>query len=288
MKTPESGTEVFAPTFGTGSGFNFIAGFPVDMAIIKDKDNVVTSYASARLNSGTLLSTASTAAEFANAPAVFDSQVGYYESSLGSNYIGWLFKRAPGFMDVVATTGASGVLTLNHNLGVPPEFLISKRRNGTSNWYADQVVNYLRLNTDDGNLGTPVFSNFTATTFDADAGTFSSGETYITYLFATLAGISKVGSYTGTAANLDVDCGFTSGARFILIKRTDSTGDWYVYDSVRGIVSGNDPYLLLNSTAAEVTGTDYIDPLSSGFTVTSSAPAGLNASGGSYIFLAIA
>jgi hypothetical protein len=111
---------------------------------------------------------------------------------------------------------------------------------------------------------------------------------HIAYLFATVAGVSKVGSYTGTGADLNVDCGFSAGARFILIKRTDSTGDWYVYDSVRGIVAGNDPYLLLNSTAGEVTGTDYIDPLSSGFTVTSSAPAALNASGGTYIFLAIA
>jgi hypothetical protein len=115
-----------------------------------------------------------------------------------------------------------------------------------------------------------------------------SGNNYIAYLFATLAGVSKVGSYTGTGSNVDVDCGFSAGARFILIKRTDSTGDWYVYDSVRGIVAGNDPYLLLNSSAAEVTSTDYIDPLSSGFTVTSSAPAALNASGGNYIFLAIA
>jgi hypothetical protein len=112
--------------------------------------------------------------------------------------------------------------------------------------------------------------------------------TYIAYLFATLAGVSKVGSYTGTGADLNVDCGFSAGARFILIKRTDSTGDWYVWDSARGIVAGNDPYLLLNSLAAEVTSTDYIDPLSSGFTVTSSAPAALNASGGTYIFLAIA
>ena len=64
--------------------------------------------------------------------------------------------------------------------------------------------------------------------------------------------------------------------------------DWYVWDTARGIVSGNDPYLLLNSTAAEVTNTDYIDPLNAGFTVTSSAPAALNASGGTYLFLAIA
>ena len=54
-----------------------------------------------------------------------------------------------------------------------------------------------------------------------------SGYSYINYLFATLAGVSKVGSYTGTGADLNVDCGFTGGARFILIKRTDSTGDWY-------------------------------------------------------------
>jgi hypothetical protein len=110
----------------------------------------------------------------------------------------------------------------------------------------------------------------------------------IAYLFATLPGISKVGSYTGTGNAINVDCGFSAGARFILIKRTDSTGDWYVYDSARGIASGNDPYLLLNSSAAEVTNTDYIDPLSSGFTVTSSAPVGMNASGGTYLFLAIA
>jgi hypothetical protein len=116
-----------------------------------------------------------------------------------------------------------------------------------------------------------------------------SGQTYIvSYLFATLAGVSKVGSYTGTGTTLSIDCGFTAGARFVLIKRTDSTGDWYVWDTTRGIIAGNDPYLMLNSTAAEVTNTDYIDPLSSGFQISSTAPAAINASGGSFIFLAIA
>jgi hypothetical protein len=114
------------------------------------------------------------------------------------------------------------------------------------------------------------------------------GRTFVVYLFATLAGISKVGNYSGTGNAINVDCGFSAGARYILIKRTDSSGDWFVYDTARGIVSGNDPYLLVNDSAGEVTNTDYIDPLNSGFTVTSSAPTGLNASGGTYIFLAIA
>jgi len=293
MKTPESGTEVFAVQKGqnaaSGSTPSFISGFPVDLAITNATGGASSNSAAATRLTGTgYLSTSSTIAESTNSTYAFDYMTGWRDSIAYADIVSWMFKRATGFFDVVATTGASGVLTLNHNLGVPPEFLISKRRDGTSHWYADQVVNYLRLNTDGGNLGTPVFNNFTATTFNADAGTFSSGETYITYLFATLAGVSKVGSYTGTGSNVDVDCGFSAGARFILIKRTDSTGDWYVYDSERGIVAGNDPYILLNSTAAEVTNTDYIDPLSSGFTVTSSAPAALNASGGSYIFLAIA
>jgi hypothetical protein len=125
-------------------------------------------------------------------------------------------------------------------------------------------------------------ANATATTITGAGNLYGSGVSMVTYLFATLAGVSKVGSYTGTGADLNVDCGFSAGARFVLIKRTDSTGDWFLWDSLRGISAGNDPYLLLNSTAAEVTNTDYIDPLSSGFTLTSSFTAG------TYIFLAIA
>ena len=111
---------------------------------------------------------------------------------------------------------------------------------------------------------------------------------YVAYLFATLAGVSKVGSYTGSGTTKQIDCGFTGGARFVLIKRTDDIGDWYVWDTARGIVSGNDPYLLLNSTAAEVTNTDYIDTYSAGFEISSTAPAAINANGGTFIFLAIA
>ena len=85
-----------------------------------------------------------------------------------------------------------------------------------------------------------------------------------------------------------IDCGLTGGARFVLIKKTSGTGSWYVWDSARGIVSGNDPYLLLNSTAAEVTNTDYIDTYSAGFEISSTAPSEINENGGSFIFLAIA
>jgi hypothetical protein len=156
----------------------------------------------------------------------------------------------------------------------------------------DPDKQYVRLNLTDAQStagASNVIYNRTTTTFTLgvvlDLG---AGEKWVAYLFATCAGVSKVGSYTGTATTKQIDCGFTAGARFVLIKRTDSTGDWYVWDSARGIVSGNDNYLLLNSTAAEVTNTDYIDTYSAGFEISSTAPAAINASGGTYIFLAIA
>jgi len=123
--------------------------------------------------------------------------------------------------------------------------------------------------------------------FDSQ-GSNGSGDTYVAYLFASCPGVSKVGSYTGTGSTLQVDCGFTSGARFVLIKRTDATGNWYVWDSARGIVPGNDPYLLLNSTAAEVTSTDWVDTLAAGFEVSNAGSNLVNVNGGTYLFLAIA
>jgi hypothetical protein len=68
----------------------------------------------------------------------------------------------------------------------------------------------------------------------------------------------------------------------VLIKRTDSTGDWYVFDTARGIESGSDKALFLNNTSAEQTA-DWLDPSSTGFIVD-----GPNWSSGTYIFYAIA
>lgn len=85
-----------------------------------------------------------------------------------------------------------------------------------------------------------------------------------------------------------IDCGFAAGARFVLIKRTDAAGDWYVWDTARGIISGNDPHLSLNTTAAEVSTDDTIIPDSRGFIVNQLAATNVNVNAASYLFLAIA
>jgi hypothetical protein len=314
MKTPESGTEVFTPVVQNASANAVVnSGFPVDLNVSAQRDRASFPFTLFidRLRGTSLSSSAKLASSSTNAEANFSSGGGFNFASntnivdglwnsqyaATSSMIYYNFKRATGFFDVVAYTGTGVARTVNHNLAAVPDLMIFKQRDIGGYWmvYPVQLGNkylVLQLTNAVANGFTGLWNNAspTASTFPLGTGgdCNQNGGTYVAYLFATLAGVSKVGSYTGTAADLNVDCGFSAGARFILIKRTDSTGDWYVWDSERGIAAGNDPYLLLNSTAAEVTSTDYIDPLSSGFTVTSSAPAALNASGGTYIFLAIA
>jgi len=288
MKAPETGSEVFAIDTQVTGAPNVTAGFVVDAAT-RTLTTGSTSYPqlSSRLTGGQFLITSSTASEVALASWQWDYMDGYGDNIGGTSttLVSHMWKRAPGFFDVVAYTG-DGIAgrTVNHNLGVAPELLIVKSRSfAGTDWLVLDTLNtqMLKLQTTDaaitdiniidnyfGNGATvilPTNSNFTVS---SNLYVNSSGAPYIAYLFASLDGISKVFSVTkSSGSDASVDCGFSAGPRFVMLKRTDSTGDWYIWDTERGIVAGNDPYLLLNTTAAEVTSTDYIDPTSNGFTI---------------------
>jgi len=236
-----------------------------------------------------------------NAPLFYNPKQnpGWLASTLvGSTLYG--FKRRPGFFDTSIENISSYTVNGEHDLGVVPEMMLGKRLDANGDFFVfhkdltkntDGKVNQnLKLNSSAGPqtaTGNGYYQDITTTSYSTYWWPSTTGKA-IHYLFATLPGVSKVGSYTGTGSDLNVDCGFTTGARFILIRRSDASGYWYLYDSVRGIVSGNDPFILLSQTGAETTTTDYVDPLSSGFTVTSSASGSINVNGGAYIFLAIA
>ena len=300
MKVPTDATKVFAPLANTTT--TQTTNFTTDAGIVRQRDGANGWSWGSRLVGYPYLESNSTSAEFTSPTNAFTWQSNtQYTQNLyagGSNNINYAFDRAPGFFDVVCYTGTGGTGSRNiaHNLTVVPQLLIIKQRSTTGTWivYNETIGagNRLILSGTNASGSTTSFASTTptASVFTVDAGgTYNiSGTTFISYLFATCAGVSKVGSYTGTGALQTVDCGFTGGARFVLIKRTNSTGDWWVYDSARGITSGNDPYLFINSSAAEVTNTNYVDADATGFKVTAAAPAGLNASGGTYIFLAIA
>jgi hypothetical protein len=244
--------------------------------------------------------TDSTNAQTASSSLRYDYQNGYHSGTTTfSPYFSWMFRRAPGFFDVVAYAGNDTARTIQHNLGVVPEMIWVKSRSAISNWSVlhsglNTAGNeYIRLNLSnakDSNVaiwnGTvPTDTVFSVGASDQVNHSYQSA-TYIAYLFASLPGVSKVGSYTGTGSAFNVDCGFTSGARFVLIKKTNNVGDWGVFDTARGITDSTSPLLRLNTTNAEAN-FDYLDPYSGGF-AHSGTNATFNTSGDTYIFLAIA
>jgi len=308
-KPPESGTEVFAQKQIAGSGDTqtvSVSGSSVtDMTIIKN----LTSNSHPWVLGSRILGAevnkmdsnqAGTTSVFGTSVNVWDQMVGTelrYDIDInrtGNNYMNWQFTRKPGFFDVVAYTG-NGVSghTVPHNLGVVPEMMWIRTRNTTRNWRvydSSGATGAMTFPTDAAkDINAAYFSTPTADNIILGTDLDTNGSNnHIAYLFATLPGISKIGTFSGTGSDINVDCGFTAGARFVIVKRTDSSGDWYVFDTERGINPGNDSYMLINSQANPVTNTDYIDPLNAGFTITSSAPAGLNTNGGTYMFFAIA
>lgn len=314
MKTPESGTEVFAVDLqGSTSPTppTFYSGFPIDAMIYSDRDGTYVGETYSRLTGDSKkLLTHSSAAEASAGGSnySFDRMDGSGTNTLSdTTRLMWMFKRATGFFDVVAYTG-DGLdgRTVDHNLKAVPELLIVKSRSSAYTWrvlYCNGATG-LRLNLNDNSAATtatgsiwgnsstfipPTSTQFTVSNY---SNVNLNNATFIAYLFASVAGVSKVGSYTGNGGSSvqQIDCGFSSGARFILIKDADGTNDWYVWDSARGIVAGNDPYLRLNQTAAENPDYDWVDPYSAGFEVTTDATAAfrINVSGRKYIFLAIA
>ena len=241
----------------------------------------------------TILDSSSTAAEATRttSPYIYintsnERRLTFVPSSDNMTY---RFSRAPGFFDVVCYTGTGSSMTLSHNLAVSPELIILKERNASGGWIVYSSPTGFSVG---GNLaGNGAFSSglaYVSATSSTTFTTLTNASTYVAYLFSSVTGVSKVGTYTGNGSNQTINCGFTAGARFVLIKRSDGNGDWVVFDSARGIVAGNDPALELNTTDAEVTTIDAVDTDNSGFVVNQETTFNLNVNNATYIFYAVA
>jgi hypothetical protein len=302
MKVPTTGTSVLGLNARTGNNTNttVTGGSGVtDLAIIKRRDASAGWVWTPRLTGTGYLSSQATTVETAAGTTILQAnpwdvmdgvKVGTTSTltnASGATYVNYLFDRAPSFMDVVCYTANISYTPVPHNLTVVPELVIQKKRSGSAalDWYVTgfQSGKYLRLNSTDAAANiSSTFTTQTATTFMP----IVDSDTNVAYLFATCAGVSKVGSYTGNGSTQTINCGFTGGARFVAVKRTDATGAWYVWDTARGMVAGSDFFLLFDATSGE-TNFNSIYTTSGGFEIVTNG-AGINASGGTYIFLAIA
>ena len=296
-KPAEAGTNVFGMSTGTSDSSIplFSGSFPVDFSLHRAWASSSTWYTGARLMQGKYLRADTNDAEATHAPINYAFNAGWNSQDVDASASqSWQWKRHAGF-DVVAYKG-DGVAghQIPHSLNKTAEMMWVKRRDGAQDWmvYHNNLNSgttphnwFLKLNattveSENSNRfgGAPTSTHFTVGT---DGDTNGSGNDYIAMLFASVDGISKVGSYDGSNSSQTITTGFQP--RFLIIKRVDATYAWYVLDTTRGWGSGNDSQLELQNSNAALSH-DFGAPTSTGFTLTSFDS--YNISGGKFIYYA--
>jgi len=303
MKEPSAGTDVYNYQTRGGGGSGppaYIFPHPVDMFFQRELGQSDDWYSGNRLIGLNVLKPDETDALASQTfLGAFDYQNGFGAGSgTASAQIAYAWRRYPKVFDIVVYEGNgsnSPYRTINHNLGVAPELVIIKNIDSSSaHWgtgantgNSDVDGRIVYLNLTGAYNGDGLTASATTVTLDGGFGgtsaTNTNNNTHLMLMFASLSGISKVGAYVGTGSAINVDCGFSGGARWVMVKRTDATADWYIVSSGRGFGK----HLKVDSDADE-SSTAVLDTLSAGFTVRSDAGDDLNASGGKYLFLAFA
>jgi hypothetical protein len=119
--------------------------------------------------------------------------------------------------------------------------------------------------------------------------TYGATANYVGYVWQSVPGYSAFGSYTGN--NSDDGPFIYTGMRsaFVMIKRTDANGNWYVWDSTRDINNPCYHHLIPDATNPENTNSGHgnqIDILSNGFKLRRNG--GNTNAAGTYIYAAFA
>ena len=220
----------------------------------------------------------------------------------GSNFVAWNWKKVAGVFDIQTYAGNNtGSRQVSHNLGVVPSMIWIKNRTNASSWWVGSTeisftwnTDYLQLNensakgTDGGGhvFGAVPTSSYFVPGDNND--TNGNSNNYVAYLFGNKQGVSKVGSYTGNG-NADgtfVYTGFKPA--WVMVKQTNSTGNWVIWDSTRQPENLLHKRLYANLSDAEYAGDSIgVDFLSNGFKHRSTV-AEWNGSGNTMIYMAFA
>jgi len=210
--------------------------------------------------------------------------------------------------DISSDVGETGTPpTIAHGLGVKPQWVIIKDRDGGSYphwnvWHPyyqpdTTYLNYqlfLQLTNAANNAGWHrTDTGFTTNLFTPPRYQYNeNGKSYIAYVFHEVEGFSKFGGYIG---NNSTDGTFAyTGFRpaFLIIKRASTTGSWQYLDSKRNPFNSTDTYLYTPGNGAEVDGSGLstpinVDFLSNGFKIRTEE-AVYNSSGASFAYMAFA
>lgn len=209
----------------------------------------------------------------------------------GTSYIGYALKLS------AANGVASGRLThVNGVADVVADGLATARKmvilksEATGNWvvYHPELTagKLLYLNTTGAEATDATISAVTATGFTASAA-LPSG-TYRWIAFAETPGFLRLGKYVGNGS-VDGPFNYAENSPALTITHVNigGTSGWGVIDSTRDAGNPSGSSLALETTAAEVTGTNYLDQLANGFKLRQFTY-NSNSTGQSQIFMAIA
>tara|TARA_R100001443_G_scaffold29998_1_gene43486 strand:+ start:1 stop:1995 length:1995 start_codon:yes stop_codon:yes gene_type:complete len=297
-----AGTDYFAMDTGSGDTVqNFDSSFPVGFALYRKNVNGADDdwKLSSRITNRMFMHFKDSESRNSNDSFVdfaFDDGWGR-EANFDSTYQSWMWKTGQG-CDCVTYRGTNSARTIKHGLGGVPEMIWVCNRESNEDFYCGHMGNNdgvdpwdyeLKINTNSqrGTMGMFNDTPPTSTEFYLlnDNAVNQNDKEHFAVLFRSISGISKCGYYTGTGNNSQyINVGF--GIRFLVIKRTDSSGDWMVFDSLRGFGNSgtNDSILKFNSSFAP-TSSNVMNLSSQAFNPRTS-DSNLNASGGKYIYYA--
>jgi hypothetical protein len=202
-----------------------------------------------------------------------------------------------GFSVVSYTSQSSAPQTVGHGLSTAPSFIITKDRDGTDWWgvyhsaLGPTKALFLNSNSDPAtssaywNNTAPTSSVFTINT-DGISHKVGTSNRYIAYCWAEVPSYSFFGTYQGNGSSDGpfVYTGFQPA--FVMIKRSDTSNNWLMYDTSRYFPNPNDSVIYANLSAGEQTSAgDPIDILSNGFKLRANSSA---TNAGTYIYMALA
>ena len=220
----------------------------------------------------------------------------HYTNEGSRTFVAWGWKEsATAGFDILTHTGTGSSNDVSHNLSAVPEIIFTKRTSATQGWFTHMgaindygKVLFLESN---GAVSTQASAYDAAPTssvinYGTDNGVNGNGDDYVAYLWRSVQGFSKFGSYVGNA-NADGPFIYTGFQPAWVMVKGDRADNWQIMDNKREGYNVVSPRLEASTNAAEYTNLTNCDFTANGFKVRSN-DSHMNSSGTNYYFLAFA
>ena len=151
------------------------------------------------------------------------------------------------------------------------------------------ILNSHGTQLDDATVWNDAMPEVNRFTIGTHADVNQANKIYVAMLFASIEGISSVGTYTGSNSDVTINCGFAP--RFILVKAIDAGRHWRVLGG-RGSTaiplsgSGNESDWILNENYTRNNNNNYANTTATGFVMRGGIEGDTNWPGWNFIYYA--